>query len=723
MTRDATLPDPPRARRRRSRAARPLAAAALVLLPAVVTPAVAAAQAPTLCGRVLDAATSAPLPGAEVLVATGAGDTLRARTGARGEWRVTGAGTDTYPVRVRRPGYAAVTSSARAAADGACSAPVRLAPLPVLLDATVISAARREQRLKDAVAATELISRREIERTGASDVATVLTEQTGIQLDGGTPAGAGVFLQGLGSQHVLVLLDGQPLVGRVNGNFDISRLPTSMVERVEVVKGPQSTLYGSEAMGGVINVITREPVQDALGGGLSMVGGSEGRLDANANVLGGLGPVRATLDVGNRHVDLAPGVGGNDGTYAKRWDGQLKLQWRASDAVDAFASVTGIVEDQRYRVGQLFQFSDNTQWAARAGAAWRLGAHTVTPLVYLSSFGHRSRASTNPVPLPGTGQEDEQQLAEVEVTYSGPVLRGTMDAGVEWRQERITADRVEGRTRSLTGVEPFAQLTWTRGDVSVTPGARVSVHEQWGTTVTPRLAALWRPIPELGVRASVGRGFRAPDFKELYISFVNEAAGYAVVGNADLRPETATSASLDVEWATADWLLHASTFHNRFTDFIEAVDAGTPGTFTYANVADGTTSGVETEAAYVAGALRVDGGYGWLRARDGATGGPLLGRAEHSARLGLAYALPFGLRASAYALYTGRTPTRRDDTGAVTATRDPYTRLNLRMVQELPQAISLSVGVDNVLDQEPEQGWPGFTGRMVYAGLTWSVGR
>ena len=89
----------------------------------------------------------------------------------------------------------------------------------------------------------------------------------------------------------------------------------------------------------------------------------------------------------------------------------------------------------------------------------------------------------------------------------------------------------------------------------------------------------------------------------------------------------------------------------------------------------------------------------------------------------MAYALPFGLRASAYALYTGRTPTRRDDTGAVTATRDPYTRLNLRVVQELPQAIALSVGVDNLLDQQPEQGWPGFTGRTLYAGLAWSVGR
>jgi hypothetical protein len=106
------------------------------------------------------------------------------------------------------------------------------------------------------------VGREEIERTTASDLASVLVEQTGIALQGGHPAGAGVMLQGLGSERLLILLDGQSLVGRISGVFDVSRIPTSAIDRIEVVKGPQSTLYSSEAMGGVINIITRTPAAE-----------------------------------------------------------------------------------------------------------------------------------------------------------------------------------------------------------------------------------------------------------------------------------------------------------------------------------------------------------------------------------------------------------------------------------------------------------------------------
>jgi outer membrane receptor for ferrienterochelin and colicins len=124
----------------------------------------------------------------------------------------------------------------------------------VPLGEIIVTAARREQRLADAVVETELITTRDLQR-GQSDLASILTDRVGIQLDGGVPSGTGVQLRGFGSRRVLVLLDGQPLVGRVNGTMDLARLPVSGIERIEIVKGPQSTLYGTDAIGGVINVI------------------------------------------------------------------------------------------------------------------------------------------------------------------------------------------------------------------------------------------------------------------------------------------------------------------------------------------------------------------------------------------------------------------------------------------------------------------------------------
>jgi outer membrane receptor for ferrienterochelin and colicins len=267
-------------------------------------------------------------------------------------------------------------------------------------------------------------------------------------------------------------------------------------------------------------------------------------------------------------------------------------------------------------------------------------------------------------------------------------------------------------------VEPYAQVTWGVDRISLTPGVRVSVNEQWGTAVTPRVAALWRPVEALGVRAAAGRGYRAPDFKELYLEFVNAAAGYAVRGNPDLVPEHSTNVSLGLELAEGRTWTRLSAYHNRYRDFIEASEQDVSGTFTYENVAEGTTQGIEADVRMDWGRVRLEGGYALLDTEDGETGTPLLGRARHSARAGISAAFR-PARVTATALHTGATPVRRDANGAISETRPAFTRVDLRLSAALPSAFELQVGVDNVFDRRMGSTWPGYTGRMVYAGLVW----
>ncbi len=680
-----------------------------------------AQQAAVLRGRVMDAAAGTPLEGAEVAVA---GDPARrAISEADGAWRLT-AEPGRYRLTVRRLGYAVRVVEAEAVPGGG-DAPLTIALTPIVLslDAMVVTAARREQKLKDAVVETELIGADEIERSGASDLAGVLTTTTGIQLDGGTPAGAGVLLQGLGSQRVLVLLDGQPLVGRINGNFDVSRLPAAMVERVEVVRGPQSTLYGSEAMGGVVNIITRQAeAGEPLRMTASAVMGSLGRRDAALGLSGARGSGGYALDAGLRTVDLAPGIPGDAGTFARRWDLAPRARWTAG-SLTTEASGLVIVERQRYRTGQLFRFADNTQLGGRAGVTWRRGAWRLAPVFSFSRFDHLSRAATGPVPVSDSGQRDVQQLVQAEVAASGLVAGGIFDAGMTLKRDAITADRVRGGGRALHSVEPFAQQTWTRGAASLTLGGRVSWSEQWGTAVTPRLALMVRPAPPLALRASLGRGYRAPDFKELYLDFVNAAAGYAVEGNPGLRPERSTNAALSVEWVGERFFGRASAFRNRFTDFIDFGSPDASGTYTYGNIADGTTRGLEIEAGLARGGSRLEAGYGYLDARDARTGQPLLGRPAHSGRLTLATVV-LGARVALAGTLTGPTPVAHDDTtGLVTRTRTAYTRVDARLAWSLPWSLEGSAGVDNLFDARLGADWPGFTGRQVYAGLSWKPQR
>jgi outer membrane receptor for ferrienterochelin and colicins len=671
------------------------------------------AQAPgVLSGRVVDAETRAGIAGAEVRIVGSASRTVSDTLGA---WRIVGGGGPER-VRIRRLGYAPREVTAHPGEP----AVVTLEALAVALEAVVVTAARREQKLKDAVPETELLTRRDIARSGAGDVGAALTHATGIQLEGGVPAGAGVFLQGMGSQRVLVLLDGQPLVGRINGNFDLSRLPTSMIERIEVVRGPMSTLYGSDAMGGVVNVITRTPAEGRLDAGIAAIGGSQGRRDLSANLLGSRGAVGVALDLGLRSDALAPGLPGDDATYARRWSAAPKVRWQAAPGLALEASGLGIIERQRYRTGQLFHFADNDQWAARIGLVRQRGLRRFSATLSYTRFDHLSRASTGSQPASDSGARDVQQLTQAEVNYSAPVLGGLADAGLLLRHEAISADRVQGTARSLDGAEAFTQNTWSIGPLSLTPGVRLSLHQQWGTAFTPRVAALFRPSPGVAVRASAGAGYRAPDFKELYLDFVNAAAGYAVKGNPGLRPEHSTSVSAGVELVGDRLYARGSVYANWFRDFIDFGPQDASGTYTYGNIARGTTRGTELEAGANVGRLRLDAGYAFLDARDQVTGQPLLGRAPHSGRLGGTLALGTA-RLTTTVLVTGRTPTSADSAGRITGWRDTFVRLDIRTAAPLAHGVALMAGAENLLDRRLGDAWPGFTGRRVYAGLSWSA--
>lgn len=674
---------------------------------AVLVTAPAAAQSRLVEGSVRDEGGRA-VPLAEVV-----GGPARVRTDDDGRFRLR-VDDSVRTLRVRHPAfrYADVPLGATPLR------PIVLRAAPRALDAVVVTASRREQRLKDAVVPIELVSRAEIERTGAPDVAAVLVEQVGIQLEGGTPTGAGVQLQGFGAQRVLVLVDGQPLVGRLNGNLDASRIPASMVERIEVVKGPQSTLYGSDAIGGVINIITRRPAAGRTELALQAIGGQLGRAETSGSLLRSAGRLDLSLDAGARTQDLAPGFADVADAYARRAHLAPTLRWRADSTWTLETGGLVVRESQRYRTGLDFRFADRTQLAWRAAAAWQRGAHRVQPLLYVTRFDHLARSSPGAQPLDGVGDRDRQDLAEFELTYAGRLAGAQVDAGLEARHEAIRADRIPGRDRTLTRIEPYAQATFVRGPLSFVPGARVTVDELWGTTVSPRAALLWRVRPPLALRVTAGRGFRAPDFKELYLDFVNTQVGYAVEGNADLRPEYSTSVAADLEYVQAAWTARVNVFRNRFTDFIE-YRQNLDGVFQLQNVGRGRTQGVETEATLLVGPARLEAGYAFLDTRDETTGRRLLGRPRHSGRLGVSGTLGARLRGSFTGVYTGSTPVALGPTGLLNGFQPVFIRADARLALRLRAGVEATLGVDNLLDRRLGPEWPGFTGRLVYGGVSW----
>jgi len=665
----------------------------------------------------VDATTGAdlrPVPGAAIVMDSGSAPV--GRTDAFGRWR--GSVTSgTHRVRVLAIGYR--HRDTVIVVDGA-SLTVQLAmPQAIVpLSEIIVTAARREQRLADAVVETELITSRDL-RQGPSDLAAVLTERVGIQLDGGVPSGSGVQLRGFGSRRVLVLLDGQPLIGRVNGTMDLARIPVSGIERIEIVKGPQSTLYGTDAIGGVINVITRSGPETGVAAGLTTTSGSHGRKEVSADAGWRQGTLSAAVDGGYQGMDLVSGVSSDVATYSRRAYGSTRGRWDIDSLKRLEWGALSIIERQRYRTGQLFHFGDNVQSSLRLAGHRDGRVDKVSLTIAGSAFDHLSRAATRDTPASDSGSRDRQRLLQGELHWSGARGPGVLDAGVALRREWIDADRLSENTSALTGVEPFAQATVSVGSLIVTPGARVSWSDRWGRFVAPRFAALIRPRENLALRGSIGRGFRAPDFKELYLSFVNAAAGYAVYGNPDLRPERSTSTSLGAEWSGANAFLQTTGFNADYRDFIETGAPDATGTYTYNNVARGWTRGLEIESGLMAGDWRLEAAGERLWTRDASTGSSLLGRTPFTVRASGTGPVASWTRATLRFAYIARTPISRDSVGTVTVFRGAYPQLDARLSRLIGTRFELSAEVTNLLDRQMGDSWPGFTGRRAMVQLRW----
>lgn len=676
------------------------------------------AQSAEVSGRVTAAGTGEAVAAVEVTLE---GETRRVlRTDSEGRWSSGSIVAGEYTLTFRHPGYAPAARSVEVPLGGAM-VEAALTPRPILLGEVVVTAGRRSMLLGEAPVPVEIVGRAEIEETGAPDLAGVLSERIGLELQGGHPTGSGIMIQGMGPERVLILMDGEPFIGRISGQVDLSRIPTSMIERIEVVKGPQSTLYGSEAMGGVVNVITRRP--DSHGSGeLRATAGAQGRLDLGVRGTGSVGNLRGIGNLGRRTLDEVSGISSAAGTLSERWDGQGSLDW-SSPAHGVRIEIGGILldESQRWASGQLYNFADNLQWSGRILLEAERGADRFVATGYFTAFDHLARRSTAPRPLAGSGDKETQRLQSVDLLYGRHFGAHSLDLGIEAEREAIRSDRVVDAERDTRTVEVFGQATLSLRRITLVPGVRATRSELWGNHLTPRVAALYRPTANWLLRLSAGEGFRAPEFKETHIEFLNVGTGFAytVRGNPDLRPEQSRNLTASVEWAGDRAYMRVQGYHNNFDGFIETIAAGDSSgvvIYTYGNLDDGFTRGAEVEAGVVHQGWRFEIGHSWLRAEHRMTGESILGRPLSSSRALLTYAHPTGTRLSLTGIRTGRTAMSRNENE--TMWRDPFVRFDLRFSQSLPGGVEVGIGADNVFGAVEEE-WPGFTERHIYTALSW----
>jgi len=554
---------------------------------------------------------------------------------------------------------------------------------------TVVTASRTERKLEDVVVPTEVITRTQIEAQGARDLGQLLQQHPGVELVH-TFRGTGLRLQGLDPEYVLVLVDGERVGGRVGTTLDLGRFSLRDVERVEIVKGPAAALYGADAIGGVVNLITRRvqrPLEASARGSFGML--LEGDVRAHAGTK--QGPFEARVGGGFRTrdpYDWEPTDAATSGAGFRRVEGDMSLSYtpdersrlwlksqylfRDEEAVDINPS--GAVLDRRQRqeqvdvsVGGNRRLTEDTLLLVRGHFSY-----------FRDQFLYDQRGSR----ALDDYTQNITRLWEGFVQADHRLGEHALTGGVELLAERLGADRLTpgrvGRLRVGALVQDEWDVLASDGSgpkLKVAPGFRFDFDTQFGGAPSPRLAVKLDPSPALTLRAAVGLGFRPPSFQELYLRFANQGIGYIVTGNPDLKAERSAAVNVSVDWRPPldGWVLSASGFHTRLENLINITagappDPDNPATFSYENVAAAYTQGVEFNGRIrlPPRSMYLDLSYMLLDAKDSTRNRPLEGRAKHriNAQLTARYR-PLGLQAVLRGSWVSRRPFFLDTNGGM----------------------------------------------------------
>ena len=731
------------------------------------------AQAIDIRGSVSDVS-GAAVPGATVVLESNDASFLRIVDSARnGQFTFASLAPGEYRLTVSATGFEVVTRAVRL--PGTDPVHVTLHPAPVIEQVRVFSGDRQEQLREHLNSRVDVITRARIESTGAETVGEVLREVPGVLTRRGseTSGQAGQQIQGIDSRQVLVLLDGQPIPsarGIKRGIVNLDRQSTARLERIEVVKGASSALYGSDAMGGVINLITRD-AGAPLDLDASISGGSFGDLNAVAE-LGVRKGGWSGLFVAERHqhdgFDLTPTTFDTTGAPYRRLDGLMKLTRRFQPALTVSTLVTGYTNDTKGRsngeLGPQEDDIDDDTLSVNIVADWLMRpTTTVQARAFTSRFDERSTARLGPPSFselaPGALDEDITKLDASVSTLVGS--RQQLQAGTEYWDNRYAGiNRIAFDEVSATTWVGWAQHRLSLANrLTTTVGVRFDRHSAFGSAVSPKIAANVRLADGLHARASYGGGFRAPDLGQLYYRFLNPSSIYQVIGNPNLQPEYAKSLQLGADWTSPARRARfgANVFRNDVDDLIESVSLGmvvSPAQltailasegldasyrpvlgrllFTYKNVSDAVTAGAEFDGEFaLTRQVSVSGAYTYLRAHDTATDIELSGRHTHHGHVRLSWhSDTLGLRANLRATgYSSWIAARVRDVDTIAP---GFVLWDVYVSQRMPAGLTAFAAIDNVTDnQDPNTGVltpagtpapiyrPDF-GRAVRVGLRWS---
>ena len=562
-----------------------------------------------------------------------------------------------------------------------------LAQSPSLKDEIVVTASSTPETVEETSAAVSVIAREAIDRRGARDVADVLREVPGLSVARtGSPGKAtSIFLRGGSSKQALVLWNGVEMNNPYFSGYDFGQMSAAGVERVEVVRGPFSALYGSEAVSGVVNVLTAPR-------------NSHGRVDVEAGEHGLLnGSLSGALTADRWNAHAAAERRTDDGFAANDHFDSTSLLGGVMFQPSARLSFGALARHTRYDLGiPMTPNADSTAFIP-SPERQQEGSESqwIVPIRYdRGSSAYELRLSDN------RRDEDFSDVAgpfgpEASITESrmhtarATARHGGVTVGAEY--EKSVVDHVSGFSqideRARTNRSAFVEDRRSFGNgIEWSAGARYDDFQSFGSEISPRLAVAWTRSGHK-IRAAYGEGFRAPAIGELFSPFF---------GNHALEAERSRTIEAGYDQFATDGSFSATLFRSDYDQLIVFGDD-----FRFQNIAVADAEGLELNASRRFHAWQLSASYTWLQTEDGGTGETLVRRPEHSGSASVGYD---AARVSAHfvVIHSGA---RADITDLVPFGRvmnDAYTTADL-VVSYRRGAYQPFVRIENLTDEDYQE--------------------
>lgn len=569
------------------------------------------------------------------------------------------------------------------------------------IETTIVTASRTEQTLTEALAPVTVFERADIERVAPQDLQELLSRAVGVSFvrNGGRGASASLFLRGNQSNHTLVLIDGVRIGSATLGSASITNLPPELIERVEIVRGPRSTLYGSDAIGGVINIITRK-FHDTNGVKpyLRLGAGTQGSFKGVAAISGGNAQTQFNLTALAEDTDgidntasKTPPNGDDDAFEQQAFN--LSASHRISRTAELFAFIQQSHSESDYDTNcygtgfakfDCAPYTDSQVTVANLRGEFQLAAFwTLTATAGRSTDESETKYSyLDPAATGVTGDvfETTRDIVGLQndfkinehhlLTLGAEQLRDQVDSSLSYGEDERDNDGV------------YLQWQGDMGPVNAALGWRNDNNEQFGSTDTRNASAGVELAEGLRVVASYGEGFNAPTFNDLY---------YPGYGNPDLAPESSKNRELSLKGDTGWGRWSLNYFRNDVDNLIQYNPAtGGPDQIESAQI-NGYELVISTELA----GWNIDTNASYMEPTDGRSGLDLRRRARRQFNIDVdrqwqRWGVNLGLRAVG----------SRFENASNTDRLAGYALLDFGVSYQLSESLKLQLAVKNALDKD-----------------------